>query len=83
MLPRKFLDIRCSQIASEAILEQKQSRSSYIARGVLHLLFWLSMYAFAKPADFEFLRAKVLYKVGRTAGAWVDITRRTTRKRLK
>ena len=28
--------IRCSEIASEAILEQKQSRSSYMTRGVLH-----------------------------------------------
>ena len=41
MLPRKFLvlEIRCSEIASEAILEQEQSRSSYIARGVLHPIF--------------------------------------------
>ena len=36
MLPRTFLEIRCSEIASEAILGQKQSRSSYMARGVLH-----------------------------------------------
>ena len=28
--------IRCSKIASEAILGQKQSRSSHIVRGVLH-----------------------------------------------
>ena len=31
MLPQE-----CSEIASEAILGQKQSRSSYMARGVLH-----------------------------------------------
>ena len=31
--PRKF---KCSEIASEAILGQKQSRSGYMARGVLH-----------------------------------------------
>ena len=37
--PRKFLEIRCSEIASEAILGQKQSRSSYTARGVLHPIF--------------------------------------------
>ena len=36
--PRKFFVIRCSEIASEAILGQKQSRSSYIARGVLHTI---------------------------------------------
>ena len=36
MLPRKFLETRCSEIASEAIFRQKQSRSSYMARGVLH-----------------------------------------------
>ena len=49
--PREFLDIRCYEIASEAILGQKQSCSSYMAHGVLHRL---SMYAFAKAADFEF-----------------------------
>ena len=37
--PRRFLEIRCSMIASEAILGQKQSRSSYMACGVLHLIF--------------------------------------------
>ena len=31
--------VRCSEIASEAILGQKQSRSSYIVRGVLHPIF--------------------------------------------
>ena len=36
--PRKFLEIRCSEIASEAILGQKQSRSNYMARGVLHAI---------------------------------------------
>ena len=34
--PSNFLEIRCSEIVSEAILGQKQSRSSYMARGVLH-----------------------------------------------
>ena len=29
MLPQEILEIRCSEIASEATLEQKQSRSSY------------------------------------------------------
>ena len=43
-----FLEIRSSEIASEAILEQKQSRSSYMAQRVLHPIFscpymqWLS-----------------------------------------
>ena len=39
MPPRNFLGIRCSEIASEAILGQKQSCSSYMARGVLHPIF--------------------------------------------
>ena len=34
--PRKILEIRYFEIASEAILGQKQSRSSYMARRVLH-----------------------------------------------
>ena len=32
--PGKNLEIRCSEIDSEAILEQKQSRSSYMDRGI-------------------------------------------------
>ena len=76
--PRKFLEIRCSEMASEAILGQSQSRSSYMARRVLYPCnFWLSMYAFAKPAEIEFLREKVL-RLGRTAGG----TRRISRARL-
>ena len=39
MLPRKFLEIRCSEISSEAILGQKQCRSSYMAREVLDEIF--------------------------------------------
>ena len=50
--PRKFLEIRSSEIASEAILGQKHSHTRYLARGVLHLI--------TKPADFEFSREKVL-----------------------
>ena len=40
--PRKVLEIRCSEITSEAILGQKQSRSSsvrYMACGVLYPIF--------------------------------------------
>ena len=37
--PRKLLEIRCSEIASVAILGQKQGRSSYMAHGVLHPIF--------------------------------------------
>ena len=40
--PRKFLEIRCSEIASEAILGQKQSGSSYMARGAMHPIFGCS-----------------------------------------
>ena len=46
--PRKIL---CFEIASEVVLGQKQSNSSYMAHGVLHLGY---------PADFEFPREKVL-----------------------
>ena len=59
-------EIRCSEIASEAILGPKQSRSRYVAREYC-IHFWLSTYAFGMPADFEFPREKVL-KVDRTAG---------------
>ena len=37
--PGNFFKIGCSEIASEAILGQKQSRSSCVARGVLHPIF--------------------------------------------
>ena len=39
MLPQEILEIRCSEIASEANLGQKQSRSSFMACGVLHPIF--------------------------------------------
>ena len=60
MLPSKFSEIRCSEIVSEAILGQKQSRSSYMTRRNIAPDFWLSMYALVKPADFDFPREKVL-----------------------
>ena len=41
-------EIRCSEIASEAILGQKQSRNG--SRSIASN-FWLSTYAFAIPAD--------------------------------
>ena len=53
MLPRKFLEIRCSEVASGVSFGQKQSRSSYY--------IWLSyVHAFAKPADFKFPQEKVV-----------------------
>ena len=58
--PKKFLEIRRSEIPSEAILGQKQSRSSYMARGVLHSIFGCPCMHFVKPADVEFPREKVL-----------------------
>ena len=64
--PRK---IRCSEIVSEAILEQKQSHISYTARrSSISSNFWLSMHAFPKAADFKFPQEKVYTKFGRTAG---------------
>ena len=39
-LPREiFLEIRCPEIGSEAILGQKHSHTSYLAREVLHPIF--------------------------------------------
>ena len=58
--PRKFLEIRRTEIASWAILGQKQSRSSYMARGVLHPIFGCPCMHFVKPADVEFPQEKVL-----------------------
>ena len=66
--PRKFLEIRCSEITSDAILGQKQGRSSCMACGVLHPI---SMYAFAKPADFQFPQQKVLRLVEQQVGGGV------------
>ena len=66
---RKFFEIRYSEIASEAILGQKQSFSSYMACRVLYPIFGCPcMYAFAKPTDFEFSREKVLRLALETAG---------------
>ena len=53
MLPQEFLEIRRSEIASDAILGQKQSRSSYMARGVLYPIFGFQRMR-AKPDDFDF-----------------------------
>ena len=39
MLPQEILEIRCSEIASQAIFGQKQSCSSYMALEVLHATF--------------------------------------------
>ena len=39
ILPQEILEIRYSEIASEAILEQKQSRSGYAAHRALHPIF--------------------------------------------
>ena len=37
--PKKVLEIKCSEIASEVILGQKQSRNSYMVHGVLRPIF--------------------------------------------
>ena len=55
--PRKFLEIRSSEIASGPIYGQKQSHSS--------IQFLVVLHAFAKLVDFKFLREN---KVGRTLG---------------
>ena len=66
MLPqRQFLEIRCSEIASEAILWQKQSGSSYMARGVLHPIFDC---AYICKASWLGILTREGTTVGRTAG---------------
>ena len=52
---RKYLEIRCSEIASGAIFGQKKSLSSYY-----FIQFLAVIHAFAKPADFKFPQEKVL-----------------------
>ena len=59
-LPRKFLEIRSSKIASGAILEQKQNKALHGLRSISSN-FWFSTYAFAKPNDFGFPKEKVPY----------------------
>ena len=68
MLPQ---EIRFSEIASEAIFGQKQSAVLHGSWSIASK-FWLSMYAFAKPADFKFPREKVLSWQN---SRWGDITR--------
>ena len=53
--PRKFLKIRCSEIASGVIFGQKKSLSSYY-----FIQFSAVLHAFAKPADLKFPREKIL-----------------------
>ena len=50
--PRNFFEIKCSEIASEAILGHRQILSSYIARGALDSIL-LSTYALAIPVSRE------------------------------
>ena len=63
MLPR---EINCSESASEAILGQKQSRSSYHGSRSTASKFWLSTYAFSKPSNFH--ERRYTTNIGRTAG---------------
>ena len=63
--PRKFFEIRCSEIASGSIFGEKQSRSSYQFLAVLH--------AFAKPADFKSSSMREGTKGGRTVGGVTSV----------
>ena len=65
--PRKVLEIRCSELASEAILGQKQSRSSYMAQGVFHPIFSCPCMHLLSQLSSNFHERRY-YKVGRTAG---------------
>ena len=53
--PKKFSEIRCPEIASEAILGQKHSRTSY--GSPQYCIEFLAVYVgLVKPADFESTR---------------------------
>ena len=58
--PRKFLEIISSEIASEAILGQKQSCSSYMACRVLTPIFDCPYMHLLSQLTPEFLRKKIL-----------------------
>ena len=68
---KKFVEIRFFEIASEAIFGQKQSTVLHGSWSIASK-FWLSMYAFANPADFKLPREKVLSWQN---SRWGDITR--------
>ena len=56
--PRKFFEIRCSDIASEAILGQKQSCSSYMARHFLAVRVvtsWLLIFISSIGKDYYYI----------------------------
>ena len=64
MLPQEILDaLRPLWDRSRAVV------ATWLAEYCIQ--FWLSMYTFAKPADFELPRQKVHTKVGRTVGGMV------------
>ena len=57
VLPQEIFEIRCSEIVSVVILGQKQSRSSYMARGYIHPIFGFPcLHLLAKTVDIEFPR---------------------------
>ena len=70
----KCLEIRCSEIASEAVLGQKQSRSATWLTEYIASNFWLTTYAFAKPADFKFPKEKVLRLAEHTMNMYIHVT---------
>ena len=70
MLPQ---ELRCSVIASEAILGQKQSRSSYTGRGVLHPIFGCPCVHFLSQQTSDFLEISTESKVGRTTGGMTSL----------
>ena len=57
--PRKCLEIRCSEIALRPFWDRSRAMIATWLE-VYCIQFWLSIFAFAKPADIEFPRAKVL-----------------------
>ena len=80
MLPQESLEIICSEIASEAILGQKQSHISYLAHGVLHPNFGCHacMHLLSQLTSNLHKRR---YKVWQNS-RWSDIIRRKTLERL-
>ena len=74
------MKIRCSEIATKAILGQKQSRNSYMAHRILLPLFGCPyIHAFVKPALIEHILRVWPHKIvregtmiGRIAGGTTD-----------
>ena len=70
ILPQDVFRMKCSEIASEVILGQRHSHSSYMACGVLHPIFGCPCIHLLSQLILNFHERR--YKVDRTAGGMTD-----------